>query len=138
MQTMNDLGFTCHAATVAALVWKNLLMIYKQMGIAKSASTEILFTNLVWDVAYHSVPKSHFPGGTQRILPPGHGNSYCENNKIGKSCTLEKHIQRKLRADFPLHSSSQQRQNILYTVILQGTALERFFITSSQIGHGGT
>lgn len=42
---------------------------------------------------------------------------------------MEKQIQRKLRAGFPLYSSSQQLQNVLYTVILQGTGLERFLIT---------
>lgn len=36
----NCLGFTCRA-----VIWKNPLMIYKQMGTAKSGSDKILFTN---------------------------------------------------------------------------------------------
>lgn len=104
MQMMNDLGPHVNAATVAALVWKSLLMIYKQMGIAKSASTEMLFTNIGVGCSSPFCSEAVFSRGTQRTLPPEHGNSYCENNKIGRSCTLEKQIQRKRRAGFPLYS----------------------------------
>lgn len=85
MQTMNDLGFTCHAATVAALVWKNLLMIYKQMGIAKSASTELLFTNLVWDVARHSVLKPCFPGELKEHYLQDMGIATVKTIKLGEA-----------------------------------------------------
>lgn len=46
IQAMNCLGFVWHAAFVTTVVWKNLLMIYKQAGIAKLSSEEILFTNI--------------------------------------------------------------------------------------------
>lgn len=43
IQAMNCLGFTWHAVFVTTVVWKNLLMIYKQAGIAKWSSEEILY-----------------------------------------------------------------------------------------------
>lgn len=66
MQTMNNSGFTWHAATVAALVRKNLLMIYKQVGIAKSASIETLLTNTGVGCSSPFCSEAVFSRGTRR------------------------------------------------------------------------